>query len=169
MTERKPAGLRTGSWVEQQIRAAEQRGLFDNLPGAGQPLPGIDRPRSELHWAADLARRENLDLRAMLPPALALAKEREDLPRLLAAQRTERNVRELAQDFNDRVREAHRRPAAGPPLTARPVDVDTVVQRWRDQRASAVPAATPAVAPPSAGSTSPRVRHLLARLLRRSR
>jgi hypothetical protein len=27
------------SWIDQQISEAEERGCFDNLPGAGQPLP----------------------------------------------------------------------------------------------------------------------------------
>ena len=32
------------SWVEKQIREAQERGEFDNLPGAGKPLSGARRP-----------------------------------------------------------------------------------------------------------------------------
>ena len=47
MTRRKPPGLSYRSWVDEQIRDAERRGAFDNLPGKGKPLPGIDRPQNE--------------------------------------------------------------------------------------------------------------------------
>ena len=39
MTERKPVNLSFTSWIDQQIDEASQRGAFDDLPGAGQPLP----------------------------------------------------------------------------------------------------------------------------------
>jgi hypothetical protein len=39
MTERKPPGRSFTSWIDQQINEAEERGSFDNLPGAGKPLP----------------------------------------------------------------------------------------------------------------------------------
>ena len=28
-------------WVEQQLRIAQERGDFDNLPGAGKPIEGL--------------------------------------------------------------------------------------------------------------------------------
>jgi Domain of unknown function (DUF1992) len=27
------------SWIDQRIQDAEERGLFDDLPGAGKPIP----------------------------------------------------------------------------------------------------------------------------------
>ncbi|HUA42024.1 MAG TPA: DUF1992 domain-containing protein, partial [Streptosporangiaceae bacterium] len=39
MTERKPHDVTFRSWIDQQISEAEERGAFDNLPGAGKPLP----------------------------------------------------------------------------------------------------------------------------------
>ncbi|GAT83553.1 molecular chaperone DnaJ [Streptomyces sp. F-3] len=47
MTERKPPGIPFESWVDRQIREAQQRGEFDRLPGAGRPLPD-DRSYEEL-------------------------------------------------------------------------------------------------------------------------
>jgi hypothetical protein len=44
MTERKPPGMRYEDWIERQIREAQERGAFDDLPGAGKPIPGLDRP-----------------------------------------------------------------------------------------------------------------------------
>ncbi len=44
MTERKPGDVSFEGWIEYQIRRAQEAGAFDNLGGAGKPLPGIDRP-----------------------------------------------------------------------------------------------------------------------------
>ena len=137
MTERKPSGVSFEGWIEYQIRRGQEAGAFDNLAGAGKPLPGIDRPRGELDWVANYARRENLDVLPMLPPSLALAKELEDLPEKLAREHSETRVRAIVEDLNARIREAHRRPQVGPPLWAMPVDVERVVSQWRERRAAA--------------------------------
>ena len=137
MTQRKPGNVSFEGWVEHQIRRAQEAGAFDNLPGAGKPLPGIDRPRGELDWLVSYVRRENLDVLPMLPPSLALAKELEDLPEKLAHEHSAKRVRQLIDDVNGRIREAHRRPQVGPPLRAMPVDVERVVSEWRDRRAAA--------------------------------
>ena len=39
VTERKPAGKSWESWREELIQLAHEEGAFDNLPGAGKPLP----------------------------------------------------------------------------------------------------------------------------------
>ena len=36
---RRPGSVRWESWVERQIREAQERGDFDALPGLGKPLP----------------------------------------------------------------------------------------------------------------------------------
>jgi hypothetical protein len=59
MTERKPTGMPVETWVERQIRAAQERGDFDDLPGAGKPLPS--RPGGALEWMVQKLRDENLD------------------------------------------------------------------------------------------------------------
>jgi len=136
MTERKPSNVTFESWIEYQIRRAQEAGAFDNLPGAGKPLPDIDRRRGELDWVVNYVRRQNLDVFPMLPPALALSKELEDLPENVAGERSEKRVREIAEDLNARIREAHRRPLIGPPLRAMPVDVESVVTAWRERRSA---------------------------------
>lgn len=115
------------TWVERQIRAAQERGDFDNLPGAGKPLP--DRPGGALEWVAQKLRDENLD--APLPPSLAIPKEIEALPATLRKLRTEREVRELIEDLNARIDAVHRNPPLGPPLRLGPLDVDEVLVTWR--------------------------------------
>jgi hypothetical protein len=88
MTERKPAGMRFESWVERQIREAQDRGEFDNLAGAGKPLPGLTGHYDDMWWVKRVVQREHLSL---LPPMLALRKEAEELLAGLATFR--RNLR----------------------------------------------------------------------------
>ncbi len=73
MTQRKPTGLGWESWIDRQIREAEERGEFDDLPGAGEPLPGLDKPFDELWWVKDKLRREGL---TYMPPSLAVRRRR---------------------------------------------------------------------------------------------
>ena len=120
------------SLIDQQIRAAEARGEFDDLPGAGQPLPALDRPYSEDWWLKDLVEREKLG-RHVLPPSLALRKEAQEL---LAGEldcRSEATVRETVADYNGRVLEARRKPLSGPPVVLAELDVDQVVRAWRER------------------------------------
>jgi Domain of unknown function (DUF1992) len=74
MTDRKPPGVGFGTWVEHKIREAAERGAFDNLPGAGKPIPDLDKPHDELWWIKRKLRDEGL---AWLPPTIALRKEAE--------------------------------------------------------------------------------------------
>jgi hypothetical protein len=136
MTDRKPVGASFTDWVEYKIREGQKAGKFDNLAGAGKPLPDIDQRRTTDEWIVQLAKRENLDVLAMLPPSLALAKELEDLPDRLAKERSEKRVVAIVEDLNRRIREAHRRPQSGPPLRAMPVNVERVVEAWRSGRPS---------------------------------
>jgi hypothetical protein len=133
MTDRKPPDASFTDWVEHQIREAQKAGKFDNLAGAGKPLADIDRRRTTDDWIVQLAKRENLDVLAMLPASLALPKELEDLPDRLAKERSQMRVVEIVEDLNRRIREEHRRPQSGPPLRARPVDVERVVEAWRER------------------------------------
>ena len=43
MTQRKPLGTSWETWIERQIRVAQEEGAFNNLPGAGKPLPHLDQ------------------------------------------------------------------------------------------------------------------------------
>lgn len=134
MTERKPPGVSWESWVDKQIREGRERGEFDNLPGTGKPLPGLDqtdRPRDELWWVRDKLKREDLQY---LPPSLAVRKELEDTRAKIAAADSEATVRELVAGINARIRYVNSRPGDGPPSTLMPLDADEVVARWRDQR-----------------------------------
>src|SRR6476469_5361308 len=121
--------------VEKQIREAQERGDFDNLPGAGKPLDLSDSGDPDW-WVKRFAARENLDLGGALPGALALRKEAAGYPEALADVRTEANVREIIEDYNRRVLADRLRPAVGnlPPLLAKTLDVDEMVAAWRGLR-----------------------------------
>ena len=62
MSARKPPGLGWESWIDRQVREAEERGEFDDLPGAGKPTPGLDKPFDELWWVKDKLRQSGLGL-----------------------------------------------------------------------------------------------------------
>lgn len=119
-------------WVERQIRMAQERGDFDDLPGAGKPLS--KRPGGTMEWVAQKLREENADTTALLPPSLALPKEVDELPERLAGERSERRVREIVADLNARIAKAHRDPQVGPPLRIGPVDVEDAVHTWHESR-----------------------------------
>lgn len=124
------------SAVERAIREAQERGEFDNLPGAGKPLDLRDTDDPDW-WIKRYAARENLDLSGALPGALALRKEAAGYPESLSDVSSEANVREIIDDYNKRVLLDRLRPAVGnlPPLLAKTLDVDEMVDRWRDLRA----------------------------------
>ena len=122
--------------VERQIRDAQQRGLFDNLPGAGRPLGDIGGPRDENWWLRQYLLREGVSGVPFLPPALALRKEAEDLPTVVAALDTEAKVRAVVARLNTRIREALAKPADGPSMTLMEVDVERLILDWRLSRIS---------------------------------
>lgn len=133
MTERKPSGTSFESWIDRQIRDAAERGEFDDLPGAGKPLPDSGRQYDENWWIKDKLRREKL---AALPTTLVLRKQAEDALAAAAQARSEAEVRGILADINERIREAIRTPLSGPPLDLVPFDADRAVQEWRERRST---------------------------------
>ncbi|PRY60148.1 uncharacterized protein DUF1992 [Knoellia remsis] len=124
------------SWVEKQIREAQERGEFDDLPGSGQPLRGLDDPDPNW-WVKKMMAREGLSMSDALPPVMLLRREYASFPESLADVRSEEGVREVLRDYNARVLDDRRRPAfgRGSPVWAPTVDVDEMVGRWRTLRA----------------------------------
>jgi hypothetical protein len=148
MTERKPQGMSFETWVEQQIRRAHDEGAFEGLSLTGRPLPRRDRDKTSYEWALEWARREEGDVAAMLPTGLALRKEREELPALVARQTSEDAVRALVQAHNERVDQYYRRPVEGVWVPVGMADAEEVVAEWRRSRPPAAPAVV-AEPPPS--------------------
>src|SRR5829696_61340 len=94
--------MRYESWVERQVREAIERGEFDNLPGAGRPLAGINGREDENWWVKGLLEREQLPM--PLPTSLALRREVADLPQTLTDVPDEPTVRDIIEDLNRRIR-----------------------------------------------------------------
>jgi hypothetical protein len=134
MTERKPPGVGFESWVERQLREATERGAFDDLPGAGKPIPDLDKPHDELWWVKQKLRRENL---SYLPPTIALRKQSEEALEAAARAGSEDEVRRIVAGINAKIIEGNRKAASGPPLNLAPFDVERLVRDWRDRRGSA--------------------------------
>ena len=118
--------------IDRQIREAQERGDFDNLPGSGKPLKSTTDVYDEEWWIKDLAQRENLS--AALPPALALRREIQDLPETLAKKSSEKSVREHLTDLNERILSARRSVIEGPPVRVKTVDIEPTVAAWRAAR-----------------------------------
>jgi hypothetical protein len=128
------------SLVDQQIRSAQERGEFDNLPGMGKPLPGWGSQDDEQWWLKNYLRREGLSTGALLPTSLRLAREIERLPEKVRDLPSEQAVREAVDELNREIADYLRAPS-GPYAPVRPVDVDSVVERWRaHHRPGAAPA-----------------------------
>jgi hypothetical protein len=121
-------GPRWETAVEQEIQAAITRGEFDGLRGAGQPIDGLDEPHDELWWVKDKLRREDL---LVLPPSLAVRRDRDQLLANLHTFRTEASVRAAVDELNERIRKVNRYGSSGPPTTLMAQDVDDIVARWR--------------------------------------
>jgi len=140
--------MRPETWVERQIREAQERGDFDDLPGTGKPIPNLDRPFTAERWAVDWITREGGDLRGLLPPLLALRRERSELLASLAEIPSEAILRETVADFNRRLLDQYRRPAEGPLIAVGVLDLEDTVTAWRAARP--VPEPPPDPAPPPA-------------------
>ena len=130
MTRRKPGGQSWESWVERQIREARERGEFDDLPGAGKPIPGLQKPYDPLWWAKDLVSREGLNL---LPETLELRLEVERALERVWKQRSAEGVRRLVRGLNAKILEANCRGAEGPPSDQSVFDEEAVLSRWRER------------------------------------
>ncbi|HEU4346860.1 MAG TPA: DUF1992 domain-containing protein [Actinoplanes sp.] len=121
------------SSIDRQLREARERGEFDNLPGAGKPLPGAGGEYDEDWWVKDWLRREG-ETAGLLPPTLALRREREDLDRRVDRLATEQAVRDHVTALNEQIRKARVGLMDGPPTLLPPVDADDVVRGWRRRR-----------------------------------
>ena len=104
-------------WVDRLVREAIERGEFDNLPGQGRPIRGLNGRDDENWWVKGYLEREQLPL--PLPTSLALRKEVMTLPETLADIRDEQSVREIVADLNHRIAESYRRRLDGPPRCSR--------------------------------------------------
>jgi hypothetical protein len=133
--------------IDEQIRMAQERGDFDNLPGKGKPLAGLDEPDDELWWVRRYISREGLSADALLPTSLQLRKETERIDETVRGLASEQAVRDTVAALNRRIADWVRVPE-GPAVPLKLVNADETVTRWR--------AARPALAVPRSGAPEPR-------------
>ena len=131
MTERKPVGITWESWIDRQVHQARKRGAFDDLPGAGRPIPDLDKPFDQQWWVKDKLRREDL---SYMSPSVALRKEVHDALQAAREAGSEAEVRKIVADINEKIREANRKGIRGPSLMLVPYDVERVVRAWKRRR-----------------------------------
>ncbi|MCW2165536.1 protein of unknown function (DUF1992) [Microbacterium hydrothermale] len=134
------------AFVETSIQQAIRRGEFDNLPGAGKPLPDLGTSHDPDWWIRRKIETEQLT--GLGPPALTLRVEHTEMAARLDALAHESEVREAVIDFNRRVIEARRQLQGGPPVVTPTVDVDAEVAAWIERRRARAEAAAVAAPPP---------------------
>jgi hypothetical protein len=129
-----PSALDRAAYVETAIQQAIRRGEFDDLPGAGKPIPDLGSSHDPDWWIRRKIRAEQLT--GLGPPALLLRVESAQLEARLDELSREDDVREALEDFNRRVVEARRQLLGGPPVVTPTRDVETEVAAWAHRRAT---------------------------------
>jgi hypothetical protein len=127
-----PGARERAAYVETAIQQAIRRGDFDDLPGAGRPLPDLGGTHDPDWWIRRKIEREKL--RGLGPPAIMLRVEYAELDDRLDELAREAEVRETLEDFNRRVIEARRQLLGGPPVVTPTRDVEAEVAAWRRRR-----------------------------------
>lgn len=153
MSERKPPEMTFRTWIDQQISQAEERGAFDNLPGAGKPLPRGDDADDGQAWLRDYVRREGVPSEALLPLPLRLRKEAERLAEAAPMLGSEQAVRDAVAELNGRIMEWRRIPV-GPPVFVPLADEEALAARWREAHPPGAGPAAQDVGPERPGRTA---------------
>ena len=136
MTERKPPGTSWETWIDAQIRVATEAGAFDNLPGAGKPLPNLGQEHDPLWWVKQLVKREQI---SMLPPSLELLRKVETELAAIEKLHDEATVRHRVAALNVEIAKVNATVVEGPPTRLGTRAVDQVLARWRRARSANPP------------------------------
>jgi hypothetical protein len=131
MTAPRSSSQQRETWIDRQIRDAQERGEFDGLHGAGEPIADLDRPHDALWWIRRKLREENF---SYLPPTLQLRREVEVAEAAMHRARSERELREVISAINARIRHVNRTDVTGPPSTVAMFDEEETVRAWRERR-----------------------------------
>jgi hypothetical protein len=127
----KPAGMSWESFADMQVRLAIRAGEFKDLPGAGEPIAGLDEPYRDDWWLRAYLRREDLsvpcaafDIRAEVERGLAK----------IMTLTSESAVRRHVEALNVKIAEVNRSTNSGPSTCVAKLDVESVLARWREAR-----------------------------------
>jgi hypothetical protein len=130
VTTRKPPGANWEGWIDRQIREAEERGEFKDLPGTGKPIPNLDKAYDENWWIRQKLRNEDL---SYLPPSLALKKEAQSALAAALSANSEIEVRAIIEQINAKITRANRLGIDGPPVALVPYDAERVLLEWQER------------------------------------
>lgn len=119
--------------IDQQIRAAQERGEFDDLPGFGKPLPDDTMPYRPDWWLNKVIEREGAGVH-VVPVTLALRKLADELSAGAGRLRTEREVRAAVADYIERAAAARLLPQVGCAVVLPQLDPEAIVAAWRERR-----------------------------------
>ena len=133
MTEHKPAEMSWETWIEAQIRVAREKGAFDNLPGAGKPLPNLGQEHDPDWWVKKLIQREQISI---LPPSLELLRKVETELAAIERLHDEATVRRRLTALNVEIAKVNASALEGPPTRLGRLDVDKLVAKWRQTRSA---------------------------------
>ena len=131
MTERKPPGTSWETWIDAQIRVAREQGAFDNLPGAGKPIPNLGQECGLDWWVKQLVQREQI---SVLPPSLELLRKVEKELAAIEKLDDEETVRRQVAALNVEIAKVNATVMEGPPTRLSTLDADKIVERWRRTR-----------------------------------
>ena len=119
------------SWIDLQIRVAQEQGAFDNLPGAGKPLPDHGQPYDPMWWVKHL--RSASDSPCCRRRSSWRARWRRSSPPSTSCL-TRATVRRRIDALNVEIARLNATAVEGPPTRLYKLDVDQVVARWRRTR-----------------------------------
>jgi DnaJ-like protein len=131
MSKRKPHDVSWENHIDAQIRRARENGEFENLPGAGKPIPDLRAGHDEMWWLRGLMQREGLDI---APDGLKVRREVEVELARLPRVRTEKALRRRVRELNARIVKANATTTSGPDTGLAPFDEEELVVRWRKAR-----------------------------------
>lgn len=129
--QRKLPGMQFVDWIERQIRDAEERGEFKDLPGAGKPLTGIEGNYDPDWWIKQKLEREGV---TWAPEPIRLRREAERRVAELAGLPSEAAVRRAVAEINALIRKANSLPAPDGLAPAIELDEAREIARWRSSR-----------------------------------
>ena len=130
MTQRKPAEMTFESWVDVQLNQAQKRGAFDNLPGKGQAIAGLDEVHDETWWVKNKLRDEKLN---GAPRTIEMRRKAERFVETYLSLPSEWTLRNKATALNKEINEANRGDL-GPLLPQKRLDIEQLCQEWHKHR-----------------------------------
>lgn len=132
MASNRPPGATWETYVDALFRQARENGEFDNLPGFGKPIPGLDDPYyDENWWLKQYLAREELSIS---PDSLRFKAEVVEEFDELWDISAEDEVRQRLMLLNARIYKFNKMPSDGPPVNVGMMDVEKVLESWRQRR-----------------------------------